>query len=139
MPIKRDHTGEDRNGDGPPIADCSRRNGSDENVAGNPARGPCGKREHEHPEQVEPVLDPGHRSPEREHERAAEIETYRERDDHRDSSGDHSAQCRPTVAHAEGNRTGRVAHADSQACAAATSASTPVSRVGWMTGAKRGL
>ena len=63
----------------------------------------------------------GRRAAERENERAAKIEGHQQRvhqdvlvDDHR-------------------------LYADSQACAATTSASTPVFKVGWITGAKRGL
>ena len=82
---------------------------------------PAAKDKTRTPKQIEPVLHRGRRSAERKDERAAKIEGHQQR----------VYQDMPVYGHR--------AYVDSQACAATTSASTPVSNVGWITGAKRGL
>jgi len=106
-------------GDIPPVADRRGWKGSDHDVPRNTARVSRREAQDQDAEEIEPVLDGFGRAAEREDERSGQVE-------HRQ----HSAQgvldtCRD--------------HADSHACAATTIASTPARKVGWMTGAKRGL
>jgi len=96
-------------------------NGSDHQIARDPARVARRERHHQISKQIESMLDRGGCAAERKNERAAKIEDHQQRVYEAMSVHDHRV------------------YADSQACAATTSASTPVSNVGWITGAKRGL
>jgi len=119
IPEERDDACEHGDGEIRPVADRRGRNGSDHDVPRNAARVPRREAQHQDAEEIKPVLDGFGRTTEREHERSGQVEYSQQRGQRMfKSRGD---------------------HADIHACAATTTASTPASKVGWMTGAKRGL
>ena len=94
---------------------------ADKQVAGNPACVPRREGKHHQTEQIEFALDTGCCAAECEDERTEQIERNQKR-------------ARQVLSVNQ-----NVVHDASHACAATTRAFTPVSRVGWITGAKRGL
>ena len=121
IPKERNQPGKHGNGDISPVADSRWWNRSNHQIARDPARIACREGQYQNTKQIEPVPHRSRRSAERKHERAAKIERHQQSVDHDVLVDDHQA------------------YIDNQACAATTSASTPVSKVGWITGAKRGL
>src|SRR6185437_12969071 len=104
-----------------PVADRGRRHGADQQIAGNPPAVGHRERQHHDAEQVEPLADCGGGTAEREDKRAGEVEGKQQVTD-------------PDLIDLEDG-----CHRTIQARAAAVIAVTPVSKVGWMTGAKCGL
>jgi hypothetical protein len=73
-PVERNHARDYRDGQIPPIADRSRRHRSDQHITRDAAETSSDKRENEDSEQIEPALDSGSRSADREYEGASEIQ-----------------------------------------------------------------
>jgi hypothetical protein len=63
------------------ISDRRRWFRAEQHVPDNAAGGSGGERQHEHSEEIEPVLDPGHGAAQREDERAAQVEHEQNRGD----------------------------------------------------------
>jgi hypothetical protein len=73
-PEKGDETRRERDADVPPVADRRRRRGAEEDVAGEAADVARRERQHQHAEDIEPVLDARHRPAQSEDERAGQVE-----------------------------------------------------------------
>src|SRR6202011_4887798 len=121
IPEERHQSCQKRDPEIAPVADGCRRNRADKQIASNSPRVPRREGEHHQSKQIEFALDTGCCAAQCEDERTEQIE--------RDQKGT------PQVLSVNES----VVHDASQACAATTRAFTPVSRVGWITGAKCGL
>ena len=109
-----------------PVAERLRRD-ADQQVANGAAGDPHDHGQHDRPEQVELFTHAGHAAAEAEHERPDQVE------DEQQGRAEPGQQGRGR------HRGVRRGYSASQAQVAVTSVSTPVSSVGWMTGANFGL
>ena len=121
IPEERDHAGKDGDGEICPIIYRRRRNGSDHDVPGNSAGVSRRKAENQNAKEIQFMLDGLGCPAEGEDECSCKVEYGQQRIGQMGIDGSH------------------LHHADSQACAATTMASTPAFKVGLITGAKRGL
>ena len=104
-----------------PVVYGCRWNGADQQVSGNPPCVPCREGKHHQAEQIELALDARCCTAECEDECTQQVERDQKR------------------AREVFSVNQNVVHDANQACAATTRAFTPVSKVGWITGANRGL
>ena len=85
-------SGEQRNRQIAPVADCRGRRRADQQVAGNASGIARRKRQDQNSEQIEPVRDPRHRAADREYKSADEIKHQQQR-------------CRPGLSHSKPRKT----------------------------------
>ncbi len=79
IPIERNQPGKDRDSDVSPVADGRGWNRPDHQIARDPTGIARGERQNQHPEEIEPVLDPGGSAAQRENEGATKIESNQQR------------------------------------------------------------